>query len=95
MAQPFSDLDLQQLINLAHDNTRLVAFFDALETMVTLCRAVEPLASELRRLRSQVLMDEQVLARSRDEVHRQDIELSGLRAQVEALQHRLRAPTAA
>jgi hypothetical protein len=29
MAQPFSDQEVQGLIRLAHDNTALVAFFDA------------------------------------------------------------------
>jgi hypothetical protein len=91
MAQQYTDLDLQRLIGLAHGNERLVAFFDALETVVTLCRAVEPLVTELRRLRQDVLMGEQLLMRSRDEVHRQGIELSGLRAQVSALQDRLAA----
>jgi hypothetical protein len=84
MAQ-LSDQEVRGLFVLAHDNTGLAGVFDALDAMRTLCRAVEPLAVEVQRLRQQTAMDAQTVARLREQVRTQDTDLTVLRAQVKAL----------
>jgi hypothetical protein len=95
MAQPLTDLELQQLVAVTHDNADLSRFFGTLDVIGTLCRAVGPLAAEVRRLRQQTLFDEQDRARLGEQLRAQDADLTALRAQVDALKNRLTAPTAA
>jgi hypothetical protein len=89
--KPFSDVELQNLFRLAHENAGLKRFYETLEAVVTLCRAVEPLVVEVRRLRQAEAMYAQTYASAQQQLREQEGELRVLRARVEGLEARVAA----
>jgi hypothetical protein len=89
-----SEHEVQELFRLADDNTGLAGFFDAVDAMPTLCRAVEPLTVEVQQLRRQTVIDAQNVARMAAQLRAQDADLAAARGEVMALKDRLAHPAA-